>query len=120
MTAERENLPFSGHAYHLRLQPRGLRTGKIRVTEVVELASDSVGQPVYLCAARSENQGLEIRQGGGISAGAIITGLIVEQVVSRLKSWSFSGIREVERTQEDVRFALSSELTDENSLTGGT
>jgi hypothetical protein len=120
MTAERENLPFSGPATLLRRQPPGFRTSEFRVTEVVGLASDKVGQPGHVRAVRSENQRIENRQGGEITAGVITTGLIVEQVVSRLKSWSFTGIREVERTQEDARFALPSELTDENSFTGGT
>jgi 4-hydroxy-3-methylbut-2-enyl diphosphate reductase len=80
-----------------------------RLVEVARRA----GTDAYLisCAADIQRQWLEGRQNLGITAGASTPDFLVEQVVNRLKSWGFTSIREVEWTQEDVRFALPAELT---------
>jgi 4-hydroxy-3-methylbut-2-enyl diphosphate reductase len=80
-----------------------------RLVEVARRA----GTDAYLisCAADIQPQWLEGRRHLGITAGASTPDFLVEQVVSRLKSWGFTSIREVEWTQEDVRFALPAELT---------
>ena len=84
MSAEGKNLPAADLATFLLHQPRAFGVGVIRSIEVVELALQELGRPVYVR---------------------------VEQVVNRLKSWGFSSIREVHWTQENVRFALPAELT---------
>jgi 4-hydroxy-3-methylbut-2-enyl diphosphate reductase len=80
-----------------------------RLVEVARRA----GTDAYLisCAADIQRQWLDGRQNLGITAGASTPDFLVEQVVNRLKSWGFTSIREVEWTQEDVRFALPAELT---------
>ena len=80
-----------------------------RLVEVARRA----GTDAYLisCAADIEPRWLDGRRHLGITAGASTPDFLVEQVVDRLKSWGFTGIREVEWTQEDVRFALPAELT---------
>jgi 4-hydroxy-3-methylbut-2-enyl diphosphate reductase len=70
------------------------------------------------CAADIQPQWLDGRRHLGITAGASTPDFLVEQVVARLKSWGFTSIREVEWTQEDVRFALPGELQAENPLIG--
>jgi 4-hydroxy-3-methylbut-2-enyl diphosphate reductase len=48
MRAEGEDLPASAQAALLLLQPRGFCAGVIRGIEVVELALQKLGQPVYV------------------------------------------------------------------------
>jgi 4-hydroxy-3-methylbut-2-enyl diphosphate reductase len=88
---------------------------------LVEVARRT-GTDVYLisCAADIQPQWLDGRRHLGITAGASTPDCLVEQVVARLKSWGFTSIREVEWTQEDVRFALPGELQAENPLIGRT
>lgn len=50
------------------------------------------------------------RQRIGITAGASTPEILVSQVVDRLKKWGFTRVEEVEWVEEDVRFALPSEL----------
>ena len=71
------------------------------------------GTDAYLIssAADIEPHWLEGRQYLGLTAGASTPDFLVEQVVARLKSWGFTGTREVKWTQEDVRFALPAELS---------
>jgi len=84
MSAEGKNLPAADHATLLLLQPRGFCAGVIRASEVVELALEKLGRPVYVR---------------------------VKQRVNHLRNWGFNSIRKLEWTQEDVRFALPAELT---------
>ena len=80
-----------------------------RLVEVARRA----GTDAYLitCAADIEPRWLEGRRQLGITAGASTPDHLVEEVVDRLKSWGFTSVREVEWTQENVRFALPGELT---------
>ena len=79
---------------------------------LVEVARRT-GTDAYLisCAADIQPQWLDGRRHLGITAGASTPDFLVEQVVNRLKSWGFTSIREIEWTQEAVRFALPGELT---------
>ncbi len=79
---------------------------------LVEVARRS-GTDAYLisCAADIQPRWVDGRRHLGITAGASTPDFLVEQVVDRLKSWGFTSIREIEWTQEDVRFALPAELT---------
>jgi len=79
---------------------------------LVEVARRT-GTDAYLisCAADIQPQWLDGRRHLGITAGASTPDFLVEQVVNRLKSWGFTSIREIEWTQEAVRFALPAELT---------
>jgi len=80
-----------------------------RLVEVARRA----GTDAYLitCAADIEPRWLEGRRQLGITAGASTPDHLVEEVVDRLKSWGFTGVREVEWTHENVRFGLPEELT---------
>jgi len=80
-----------------------------RLVEVARRA----GTDAYLisCAADIQARWLDGRRHLGITAGASTPDFLVEQVVNRLKNWGFTSIREVEWTQEDVRFALPAEMT---------
>jgi 4-hydroxy-3-methylbut-2-enyl diphosphate reductase len=83
---------------------------------LVEVARRT-GTVAYLisCAADIQPQWLNGRRNLGITAGASTPDFLVEEVVDRLKSWGFTSIREIEWTQEDVRFALPAELTSSES-----
>jgi 4-hydroxy-3-methylbut-2-enyl diphosphate reductase len=84
-----------------------------RLVEVARRA----GTDAFLisCAADIQPQWLDGRRNLGVTAGASTPDFLVEEVVNRLKDWGFTGIREVEWTQEDVRFALPGELTSSES-----
>ncbi len=79
-----------------------------RLVEVAHRA----GTDAYLitCADDIEPRWLEGRRQLGITAGASTPDHLVEEVVDCLKRWGFSSVREVEWTQENVRFALPGEL----------
>ena len=79
-----------------------------RLVEVAQRA----GTRAFLisCAADIDPQWIDGRRCLGITAGASTPDILVEQVVGRLTRWGYSSIKEVEWTQEDVRFALPLEL----------
>ncbi len=75
------------------------------------------GTDAYLIssAADVKPHWLDGRRHLGVTAGASTPDFLVEQVVDRLKSWGFTGVREVKWTEEAVRFALPAELTNSQS-----
>jgi hypothetical protein len=85
VTAEEKNLSAADPATFLPLRRGGVCAGAIQGIEVAERALPKSGRPA--------------------------PDFHVAPVVHPLKSWRFASIREVKWSQEDVGFAVPSELT---------